>query len=233
VGTPARGRELRARGQRTLERLLEAGATVFATRGYHAARVDDVVKAAKTSHGTFYLYFSSKEDLFRALAVDVAEQMVDLARDLPDLSPGKRDTYGALHDWLTRFDALYARYGPVIRTWTEAEIVDSEMGKVGGDLVVQFSRELEMRLRVAAPDIDAGIAALAFVAMIERSNYYVESRQVRVDRTQMVKTLARVMHAGLFGSGVAPAPTPVEPPAAAPSRGDPAIFLTPTSGHEG
>src|SRR6476660_6495819 len=60
-------RDLRARGQQTRRRLLDAGVDVFATRGYHTARVDDIVKVAKTSHGTFYLYFSNKEDLFRAL----------------------------------------------------------------------------------------------------------------------------------------------------------------------
>ena len=236
LGTPARGRELRARGQRTLERLLEAGATVFATRGYHAARVDDVVKAAKTSHGTFYLYFSSKEDLFRALAVDVAETMLQLARELPDLTPGNGDTYGALRDWLTSFDALYAQHGAVIRTWTEAEIVESEMGKVGGDLVAQFSRELATRLLIAAPDVDAETAALAFVAMIERSNYYVESRQLRVDREQMVATLARVMHAGIFGARRHAAPNPAGAESRQPAvarEADAAIFLTPSSGHEG
>ena len=206
---------------------------VFATRGYHAARVDDVVKAANTSHGTFYLYFSSKEDLFQALAVHVADAMVQLARDLPDLAPGGVDTRRALRDWLARFDELYARHGPVIRTWTEAEIVDSDMGKVGRDLVAQFSRELASRLRRAAPDVDAGIAAFAFVAMIERSNYYLESRQLPVAREQMVTTLARVMHAALYGAAEAPAPPPVEWPPAAAGKPDPAIFLTPSSGHEG
>src|SRR5262249_46234559 len=83
TGTPAQGRELRARGRRTMRKLLDAGVTVFAQRGYHAARVDDIVKVAKTSHGTFYLYFSNKEDLFRALAVDVAGEMVALADTLP------------------------------------------------------------------------------------------------------------------------------------------------------
>ena len=200
AGAPARNRELRARGQRTLERLLEAGATVFATRGYHAARVDDVVKAAKTSHGTFYLYFSSKEDLFQALALDVAESMVQLARELPDLAPERA---GDLHVWLARFHDLYARHRVVIRTWTEAEIVDSDMGRVGGDLVAQFSRELSKRLEAAAPDIDPEIAALAFVGMIERSNYYVESNQVPVPGTEMASTLAQVIHAGIFGTGAA------------------------------
>src|SRR5215208_7747217 len=69
---PAEGRALRPRGQRTVRRLLDAGAEVFAARGYHAARVDHIVRQARTSHGTFYLYFASKEDLFRALSLAVA-----------------------------------------------------------------------------------------------------------------------------------------------------------------
>ncbi|MDQ1383890.1 MAG: hypothetical protein QOG65_1269, partial [Actinomycetota bacterium] len=54
-------RELRARGRDTKRRLLDAGESVLATKGYHSTRVDDVVKVARTSHGTFYLYFSNKE----------------------------------------------------------------------------------------------------------------------------------------------------------------------------
>src|SRR4051795_7155074 len=76
------GRELRSRGRRTRERLLTAGAEVFAERGYHAARVDDVVKLAETSHGTFYLYFANKEELFHALAEQVAGELEALAERL-------------------------------------------------------------------------------------------------------------------------------------------------------
>jgi hypothetical protein len=39
--------------------------------------------------------------------------------------------------------------------------------------------------------------------MLERLNYYVLTRQVRVSRPQMVSTLATVMHAGLFGAPAA------------------------------
>ena len=87
------------RGERTRGRLLEAGSAVFAERGFHAARVDDVVKTACTSHGTFYLYFSSKEDLFRALATEVATEMADLAGEFPALSPSG-DGPAAVRDWL-------------------------------------------------------------------------------------------------------------------------------------
>jgi AcrR family transcriptional regulator len=69
-----------------MRKLLDAGAQIFADRGYHAARVDDIVKIAKTSHGTFYLYVANKEDLFRALATEVAEEMVGLAEALPPIA---------------------------------------------------------------------------------------------------------------------------------------------------
>src|SRR5207302_7135883 len=72
-------REMRAQGRKTMRRLLDAGMRVFADRGYHAARVDDIVRAARTSHGTFYLYFASKEDLLRALAVECAQEWTELA----------------------------------------------------------------------------------------------------------------------------------------------------------
>jgi AcrR family transcriptional regulator len=195
---PVQGRELRARGRRTLSRLLDAGATVFADRGFHAARVDDIVKAARTSHGTFYLYFTSKDDLFRALAEDVAAAMVALARELPALTPDPGG-YAALVVWLRQFTDLYQQHGALLRTWTEAEIVDSELGQVGGDLISQFALELATRLRVAAPDVDPRVGALTLVAMIERANYYLEARQIHVERDDLVTTLAAVTHAGLFG----------------------------------
>ena len=52
----------------TRRQLLEAGAAVLPVRGYHDARVDDIVAAAGVSHGTFYRYFDNKDDFFRVLA---------------------------------------------------------------------------------------------------------------------------------------------------------------------
>ena len=39
----------------------------FAFKGYKAVKVDDITKAAKTSHGLFYHYFKDTEDLFHSL----------------------------------------------------------------------------------------------------------------------------------------------------------------------
>jgi AcrR family transcriptional regulator len=181
-----------------MRKLLDAGVAVFAARGYHAARVDDIVKVARTSHGTFYLYFANKEDLFRALMIEVATEMQALAEELGPLSPGQAGR-SDLEEWIGRFADLYEQYGPVIRAWTEAEIGSDEFGRLGSDVMSRFTRVLTARIADARPrDLDPVIAALAIVAMLERLNYYVLSRQVRVSREEMVATLAGVTHAALF-----------------------------------
>src|SRR5215831_13181157 len=86
-GTPAATRELRAQGRKTMRKLLDAGMRVFAERGFPAARVDDIVRAARTSHGTFYLYFANKEDLLRALAAECAHELDALADGLGPITP--------------------------------------------------------------------------------------------------------------------------------------------------
>ncbi len=55
----------------------------FEDRGFHGVRVDDVVRRAGISHGTFYLYFSNKEDLFKALLKDALHDMEIVAGDFP------------------------------------------------------------------------------------------------------------------------------------------------------
>jgi AcrR family transcriptional regulator len=193
-------RELRARGQRTRRQLLDAGVDVFASKGYFAARVDDIVKLAKTSHGTFYLYFANKEELFRALAAEVAAEMQTLAESLGPLEAGPAGAQ-ALHEWIGRFADLYEHYGPVIRAWTEAEIGSHEFGRLGNDVLAHFTRVLTGRIeQVAPPDLDPTIAALALVAMFERLNYYALSSQVPVTRSDIVDTLTRVTQRAMFGA---------------------------------
>jgi AcrR family transcriptional regulator len=182
-----------------MRRLLDAGIQVFETRGYYAARVDDIVKLAKTSHGTFYLYFSNKEDLFRALAQEVGDSLQGLAESLPELRPDG-DGRDELRAWISGFADLYDEYGAIVRAWTEAEMGTHEFGRLGTEVFTRFTTTLTDRIAGALPDrVDPTIAALALVAMLERMNYYVLSRQVRVEREAMLGTLTDVMHAALFG----------------------------------
>jgi AcrR family transcriptional regulator len=173
---------------------------VLASKGYHATRVDDVVKLAQTSHGTFYLYFSNKEELFRALAAEVAEEMQALAEAMEPLRAGATGR-ARLQRWIKQFVEVYERHGPVIRAWTEAEIGGSEFGRLGTDLLTQFTGVIVARIEEVAPaDLDPTIATLVIVAMLERLNYYALTNQVRIEPDAIAETLARVTHAALFGA---------------------------------
>ncbi len=51
----------------TRTKILEAAVQVFAQKGYHETRVDDIVAESKTSKGSVYFYFPSKQDIFFGL----------------------------------------------------------------------------------------------------------------------------------------------------------------------
>ena len=200
AGAPAAGRELRARGQRTVRNLLDAGLEVFAQRGYHPARVDDIVKVAKTSHGTFYLYFANKEDLFRALTLDVSEEMAELVESIGPLTPDAAG-YAALRTWLADFTDIHGRYGPVIKAWTDAEIDTSELGNLGAEMLGGFAAALATRVaKSPAKGLDPTAAGLAIVAMVERFHYYAMSGQVKAGDDAILDLLAEATHAALFGA---------------------------------
>ncbi len=192
-------RPLRARGRATRAKLLDAGVAVFSRKGFHATRVDDVVKRARTSHGTFYLYFSSKDELFEQLVADVAEEFHALTDSLPVLSP-TAESRAALEVWLLRFIEVYAHYGPLIRSWTEAERRDASEGMAGDDVLATVAEALAAKVRLRRrKDLDPAIAALALVAMVERVNYFLSTGQVGDDAPGLAATLAGIMMDALFG----------------------------------
>lgn len=49
------------------QQILDRARDVFAKKGYHAAKIDDVVAAAGVARGTFYLYFHDKRSIFEEL----------------------------------------------------------------------------------------------------------------------------------------------------------------------
>ncbi len=159
-----------------MARLLEAGLTVFAERGYHASRVDDIVRAANASHGTFYLYFTNKEDLLRALAVDCAHDLTALAETIGTITP---DSTGRaeLRLFLGRFIATYRRFGPVIRAWMEDQVGDREVDRLGVKAFTAIGDRLGHRSLIGVDTADADQAAVgALMAMLERFSYGAASR---------------------------------------------------------
>jgi AcrR family transcriptional regulator len=198
------GREVRTRGRKTRARLLQAGAQVFGTKGFHTARVDDIVRAAKTSHGTFYVYFPSKEALLDELLTEIGHEMADLVADLPDLRSSNGDARDGLRSWLERFGDFYDRSGAVLQSWTEIESAsDSDHDtpgalNAGSDLLSALADALGPKLVMASPGagqpkLDPGIAALALMALIERFHYYAATGQLRAEGDEVLDTLTDVV----------------------------------------
>src|SRR3954466_10506682 len=71
-----------AHEQQRRDQILAAAMRCFARQGYHATSMDDVVRECGLSVGAIYTYFSSKEDLFLALAEARSEQTLAYLSDL-------------------------------------------------------------------------------------------------------------------------------------------------------
>lgn len=85
------GRSKRAQETREArrEQILEAALQVFAVQGYHGASITDLVAAAGVARGTFYLYFDSKDAVFRELLDELLAHLranvvgIDVSADAP------------------------------------------------------------------------------------------------------------------------------------------------------
>jgi AcrR family transcriptional regulator len=163
-GGPAQGRELRAQGRQTVGRLLEAGLAEFDERGFQAVRVDDIVRRARTSHGTFYLYFANKEDLFKALLRDALHDMAVITDAFPVVT---RNAAGraALRHWVHTFCETYAAHSAVIRILSQAELIGEEVWGDGLKLLFRLSEAMTQGMTAAAgeqrPEQAAGPARAA------------------------------------------------------------------------
>lgn len=83
------------------QQILDAAAAVFADRGIHQARMDDIVAASGLSKGALYWYFASKDELISGLvepafAADLAQLRALVSAD------------GTVTERLTGFTAQHA-----------------------------------------------------------------------------------------------------------------------------
>jgi AcrR family transcriptional regulator len=219
-GRPAQDRELRAQGRQTVRRLLEAGLAEFDEHGFQAVRVDDIVRRARTSHGTFYLYFANKDDFFKALLRDALHDMGVITDAFPVVT---RNDAGrvALRQWVHTFCETYAAHAAVIRILSQADLVGEEVWGDGLQLLFRLAEAITQGMTAASPhwptpaqagaaDRRAGgepadrqtaapaghaeLTAVACLLMLERVNYLL-SVEVRLPREEMVDRLTAIMFA--------------------------------------
>ncbi len=199
-GAPASKRVLRSQGRRTMRKLLDAAMVAFDKRGYHATRVNDVVEIAKTSHGTFYLYFANKEDLLRALVTEAAgeaQKLYDALSTLP--AEGEAPQWNDVHGWIRAYSELWTRYAPLFRSWTDLATIDPELIDVIRSTFTVMSGALSKQI---GPDssghiIDPDAAGMATLAMLDRFHYLREFVGQPIDDVAL-ETMTTMVYRALF-----------------------------------
>jgi AcrR family transcriptional regulator len=120
----ADGRTLSPRGVETRTKLLEAAEQVFAELGYHDASIVKVTEAAGVGQGTFYLYFSSKKEIFDELVRDLNRRVRHAMKEASSQGTTRLESellgFRAYFRFTTEHPGLYG----IIR---QAEFVSPEM----------------------------------------------------------------------------------------------------------
>ena len=109
------------RGRKTLRKLLDAASQEFAERGFHEASISGITRSAGVALGTFYTYFESKDEIFRALVKDMSAGVGAAAREA--LAPGM-DALEIERVALSAFLAFADEHRELYRIIDEAEFVD-------------------------------------------------------------------------------------------------------------
>ncbi|GAY23565.1 TetR/AcrR family transcriptional regulator [Sphingobium fuliginis] len=110
-----------ARGERTRRALLSAAAEEFGEKGFHEGSISGITRRAGCALGSFYTYFDSKDDIFRALVADMSGQVRDYVG--PRIAQA-RDGIDAERLGLLSFLEFARSHKEIYRIIDEAEFVD-------------------------------------------------------------------------------------------------------------
>lgn len=109
------------RGRKTLRLLLEAAAHEFGEKGFHDSSIVSITQRAGVALGSFYTYFDSKDELFRALVQDMSAQVRTTVGPVIRAKPTRLEGEEA---GLAAFLAFVRAHKELYRIIDEAEFVD-------------------------------------------------------------------------------------------------------------
>ena len=132
------------RGRKTRDKLLEAAEVEFGEKGFHEAGISGITYRAGVALGTFYTYFESKEEIFRALVRYMSrrtrEWVSQSVAGSPDRLTTERRGIEAYIEFARQHKGIY-------RIITEAEFVAPEEYRKHYE---GFSRGYQVNLERAA-----------------------------------------------------------------------------------
>ncbi len=186
------------RGRDTRNKLLDAAETEFGERGYHDAAISGITQRASVALGTFYVYFESKEEIFRALVT----HMGHLTRTwIHERVAESQDRLTVERQGIEAFMEFVRRHGNLYQIISEAQFVAEDAYR---DYYTGFAESYRQNLERAAGDgeIRRGnyeVWAWALVGM----SVFLGMRFAVWDDTRSVKDMADAV-ADLIGSGMSP-----------------------------
>ncbi|WP_228538702.1 TetR/AcrR family transcriptional regulator [Nocardia sp. XZ_19_385] len=113
----------------TRAKLIEGAKALFSGQGYASVRVDDIAAAVGCSRATFYLHFTGKLDILRAVAEQsTAPSALHFYEDLDRvLDTGSRAEFVA---WMTRAIEWFQEYKDLLPAWDEATALEPEFREI-------------------------------------------------------------------------------------------------------
>ena len=117
------------KSRKTCKKILESARIVFSEKGFNSVSIKDIAKEAGIGHGTFYLYFQDKKDVFYKLVEEVEDDLYtafDGGVDLDiDYAEGL-SAYRALRKDISAVFKSFSRNYDIIRLSKELAGLDSE-----------------------------------------------------------------------------------------------------------
>jgi AcrR family transcriptional regulator len=162
-----------SKGARTRERLVEAAKEIFEEHGFLEARITDIAERAGQSHGSFYYYFDSKEEVFREVAAIVDDRlfapMDEVIMAQSHLAPKQR-----IREAMRRHFESYQKEARIMGLIEHVSRFDPEINALRlarhqrhTEQVAGTIRQLQRR-KLADPKLDPMVTAAALGALTYR-----------------------------------------------------------------
>jgi AcrR family transcriptional regulator len=162
------------KGALTRARLIDAAKQVFEEAGFLEARISDIAERAGLSHGSFYHYFESKEQIFREVA-DAQEALLTAPSSDDDADGGPAGTeFERILRANRRYLQRYRDNGKIMGVIEEVSRYDSYVNDARMRRQKHFADRAEAAIRRLQADgaadegIDPEIAAAALGSMVAR-----------------------------------------------------------------
>lgn len=152
-------------------RLIAAARKVFADKGFHATTIGDITEAADVGFGTFYLYFPSKEAIFRAV---VEEGFARLQEEIGAARAAVGDFEGQIRSATRAYMRFACNNRDLFRSMFDAGPISLEtIYKLQQSFIERITVGLQLGVALGAVrPINTEIVAWAVVAAIGRTGLW-------------------------------------------------------------